>query len=180
MKGVKRCLDMWTTTFNNSFCFFKSLKHNWSIKTMVACIFTLLWHQLCPNWSIFGGILSLWKTFENSKIAVLKENEVNFRFYRKLKNLIVTHFDNQQIWTQNVSKDVYVEMCTTTFNDILCFFDIFWSTNWSIITMIAHIFTFLLTPTTPVLQKRKILIVPWMIDHFGRKMCQKEFKFVSY
>ena len=43
------------------------------------------WHLLRLDWSIFGGTVSLWKMFENGKIAVFEGNDVDFEFFRKFK-----------------------------------------------------------------------------------------------
>ena len=53
------------------------------------------WHLLRPDWSIFGGTVSLWKMFENGKIAVF---EGKWRQFHCAST-------NWPIWTQRVPKE---------------------------------------------------------------------------
>ena len=42
------------------------------------------WHLLCPNWSIIQGSTSLWKMYENGKIAVFERKWRRFRILPKV------------------------------------------------------------------------------------------------
>ena len=62
-------------------------------------------HILRQNWAIIRGTVSLWKMYENGKIAVFEEDDVDFEFFLILTvSRIIDQFGRKRY--QKKRKDV--------------------------------------------------------------------------